>query len=463
MPPPSRTPPRAAKRWAGCGRGGRPDRAATTEMRAAARAGHQAAATVVVKVRTMAAAIAHQGRAKGSTRCSAIDRSVGTNPNHPASPTRVPTIAISASAAQTPAVAGNLPTDQLVLHLAPGVDDFQGVPSLSAAQRQEVTTDVDRLSAAINASWVLPLDEAYDPQSGTFSPPPGSTGQQGVQPGATGGGGGHPTPALAKVTRMDQGENVSFVANLYAATPAVLDHYGIPAAEVNAASDVISSRRDLAGLQIFYPGELRNHSSGIADPRIQDINQLPVYTSDPGTLITPTAMQALGLQPTPAAWLIQTRGPLTTAQIQTAQNAAATAGLYVETRTVQTSLAPLRDWSTAAGILLALAVLGMTVGLIRSETANDLRTLAATGASSTTRRSLTGATAGALALLGALLGTSGAYAALLAWHRNDLSPLGRVPVVNLVVILAGLPLIATIAGWLLAGGEPPVIARRPIE
>ena len=73
----------------------------------------------------------------------------------------------------------------------------------------------------------------------------------------------------------------------------------------------------------------------------------------------------------------------------------------------------------------------MTVGLIRSETANDLRTLTATGASSTTRRTLTGATAGALALLGALLGTAGAYAALLAWHRSDLSPLGHVPVANL--------------------------------
>src|SRR5205814_5835539 len=60
------------------------------------------------------------------------------------------TIAISASAAQTPSVAGNLPADQLVLHLTPAVDDFQGVPSLSAGQRQEVTGDIDRLAAAIH-------------------------------------------------------------------------------------------------------------------------------------------------------------------------------------------------------------------------------------------------------------------------------------------------------------------------
>jgi hypothetical protein len=36
-------------------------------------------------------------------------------------------------------------------------------------------------------------------------------------------------------------------------------------------------------------------------------------------------------------------------------------------------------------------------------------------------------------------------------------------VVNLIVILAGLPAIAIAAGWLLAGREPPAIARRPLE
>jgi putative ABC transport system permease protein len=277
---------------------------------------------------------------------------------------------------------------------------------------------------------------------------------------------------------------VSFVANLYAATPAVLTRYGIPAGEVAPTSDVVSSRSDLAGLEIFYPGAQAGPPSGggsaasgsggtggppngsqdgISDPTIQTVGRLPMYTSDPGTLITGKAMQTLGLQPILTAWLIQTHAPLTVAQIQTAQREAASAGLYVETRRLQTSLAPLRDWSTAAGILLALGVLGLTVGLIRSETANDLRTLTATGASSTTRRALTGATAGALALLGAIIGTAGAYAALLAWHRSDLSPLGRVPVVNLVVILVGLPSLAAVAGWLLAGGEPRVITRQPLE
>ena len=260
---------------------------------------------------------------------------------------------------------------------------------------------------------------------------------------------------------------MSFVANLYAATPAVLHHYGIPATEVDPTSDIVSSRTDLAGLQIFYPGELRNHAPGITNPKIQIFNQLSVYTSDLGTLITSKAMQTLGLQPIPAAWLIQTRNPLTTAQIQTAQTAAASAGLYVETRTVQASLGRLRDWSTAAGILLALGVLGMTVGLIRSETANDLRTLAATGASSFTRRELTAATAFALALAGAVLGTVAAYVAAVgyAWDNplDGLSGLSSVPVRQLLFIGVGMPVVAAVVGWLLAGREPAAMSRQPLE
>ena len=164
-----------------------------------------------------------------------------------------------------------------------------------------------------------------------------------------------------------------------------------------------------------------------------------------------------------AGWFLQTRSPLTTAQINSAQRAAAAAGITIETRQKLTSNAKLRDGATAVGLLVALGVLAMTVGLIRSETANDLRTLAATGATSTTRRTITGATAGALALLGALLGTGGAYLALIAWHRSDLHPLTQIPYLDLVVIIVGLPLIAITGGWLLAGREPSSIAHQALE
>jgi hypothetical protein len=69
-------------------------------------------------------------------------------------------------------------------------------------------------------------------------------------------------------------------------------------------------------------------------------------------------------------------------------------------------------------------VLAMTVGLIRSETAGDLRT-----------------TAGALGLLGALLGTAVAYLAAIAWFRSSLSTtVSHVPVTDLAVILVGVNL-----------------------
>jgi len=118
--------------------------------------------------------------------------------------------------------------------------------------------------------------------------------------------------------------------------------------------------------------------------------------------------------------------------------------------------------ATAAGALLALAILAMTVGLIRGESAGDLRTLTATGATSRIRRTLTATTAGALALLGALLGVAGAYIALAATYHNDLGYLGNVPFLYLALAVVGVPLAAA-AGWLLAGREPPAIARTAIE
>ncbi len=123
--------------------------------------------------------------------------------------------------------------------------------------------------------------------------------------------------------------------------------------------------------------------------------------------------------------------------------------------------------STAFGIALALGILAMTIGLIRSETARDLRTLAATGASSLTRRELTAATAFALALGGAVLGTVAAYVAAIgyAWDNplDGLSELSRVPTENLLIIVIGMPVIAAVVGWLLAGREPPAIARQPLD
>jgi putative ABC transport system permease protein len=104
----------------------------------------------------------------------------------------------------------------------------------------------------------------------------------------------------------------------------------------------------------------------------------------------------------------------------------------------------------------------MTVGLIRSETARDLRTLAAAGAGGGTRRTLNATSAGALALLGGLLGTAAAYLALIAWHWHDISYLNKPPWASLAILIFGLPAVAAAGAWLL-GRTPTTLGRSPLE
>ncbi len=289
---------------------------------------------------------------------------------------------------------------------------------------------------------------------------------------------------------------------LYVATPQLLHAFGIKASQVSPSADVLTMRPGLSGMskmQLFYgsrgpgpgggSGTISPGSGGgppggggqpgggntfpcppsscLANPVIQEVSALPSGTSAPNTVITEHAIRQFHVHVSTSGWLIQAPHPPTAAQIHNARATAAAAGLSIETKSSAPSLAQILNYATAFGMLLALAILAMTVGLIRSETASDLRTLAATGASSSTRRTLTAATAGALALLGAVVGTVAAYVAAIAYSwgnpLDSLSSLSSIPLANLIVVLAGLPVIAVAAGWLLAGREPPGIAHQPIE
>ena len=75
---------------------------------------------------------------------------------------------------------------------------------------------------------------------------------------------------------------------------------------------------------------------------------------------------------------------------------------------------------------------------------------------------MTASTAGGLAFLGVVLGTAGAYVALLAGHVRDLGELTPIPGVHLAAIVLGTPLTAALAGWVFAGREPTVLARQPM-
>jgi putative ABC transport system permease protein len=170
------------------------------------------------------------------------------------------------------------------------------------------------------------------------------------------------------------------------------------------------------------------------------------------------------IQPHLLAWLIQAPAPLSAAQLTAVRQFGHANEVQVQTATANPSLADFTDGATALGIVIALSVLAMSVGLIRSETAPDLRTLTATGASSTTRRTITAATAAALGLLGAILGMAGAVIAGLAWAHSSLSAMfGDIPLSDVLILLIGLPLAAAAGAWLLAGGEPDVISRQPLD
>jgi len=66
-----------------------------------------------------------------------------------------------------------------------------------------------------------------------------------------------------------------------------------------------------------------------------------------------------------------------------------------------------------------------------------------------------------------VLGTVAAYVAAIgyAWDNplDGLSELSSVPTENLLFILVGMPIVAAVIGWLLAGREPAVISRQPLE
>src|SRR6202044_831956 len=209
----------------------------------------------------------------------------------------------------------------------------------------------------------------------------------------------------------------SWSGPVYVATPQLLRAFGVAASQVSPGADILSMRPGLSGLtkmQLVY-GNYFNRSAPppgvgpggrqsfpcpknecLANPVIQEVSALPSGTSAPNTVITQHAISTLHLQASVSAdgWLIQTPRPPTATQITNARHTAAAAGLTIETKNSIPSVAVIIGWATVFGIVLALGILAMTLGLIRSETSGDLRTLAATGASSWTRRTVTGVTAG---------------------------------------------------------------------
>ncbi|MFR0359519.1 FtsX-like permease family protein [Streptomyces sediminimaris] len=342
-------------------------------------------------------------------------------------------VAISVLAAANTATdeQGNLAAGQLLIRIG---SQAPVVPRLSAAELGRVQDAVDQFADALSTT-ATPLMMAYAPdapQSGGGDADPGA-GQPVVEV-------GHKIDA-----------NSWRSSALYVATPDTARRFGFDLKTAAPDTDVLTSLRTRLELLGTVRRDLIARTRHI---------QGSAYTSVPDSFLTPAALHRLGWRTIPVGWFVQAPHGLTAAQLTAARDLAAANGLTMESRDRQDRLATLRWASVAGGVVLALGVLAMTVGTIRGEATDELRTLTATGATTTIRRSLAAATTGFLALAGVLLGTAGAYAILLAAYADDHSPLTRVPYLPLTLTLPGLPVAAAVTAWLAAGREPGSMTRR---
>ncbi|HET9323138.1 MAG TPA: FtsX-like permease family protein [Gaiellaceae bacterium] len=365
------------------------------------------------------------------------------------------TIVVIASAeeAESAAQPPNLSDRQIRVYMGSS-DGRELTPVEALAGVDRLAVRVRQLTARLDRATVVPLQHAFQP---------------GATPFVAGGKRVLPTIDLARRSDSPSGRKMYAAdSQLFVATPAVLRYLGIDQASIDPSTDFLADR-SLSTNGLVIPS-----MAARAELPVENVQKIETgqhlfgapYESaarKPPTFITLNGLRRHGWKRLPAGWLVDSSQALTGDQIADARDLAANAGLTIEVRREAASLTKAMVIATAAGGLLALAILAMTVGLIRGESAGDLRTLTATGATSRIRRTLAAATAGALALLGALLGVAGAYVVLGATYYDDLGYLSDVPILYLILTVVGVPLAAAAAGWLLSGREPAAIARPVME
>ncbi len=354
-------------------------------------------------------------------------------------------VVIAMAASEPTAAEGNLSDRQLLIAVTDRAYGRVGslIPDRTPAQIAAADAAVGRFAATLGGPTLVPLDAAVRADEAVIldsdGGPPGRVPAFLIQLNPSGDPNQAPLP-------------LDVSANLYVATPELLRYYGLGPAAIGPGTEVLTPHRadDLS----FFGG--RDETRAATAPL-----RRPAYQSLPDGLLTPEALRRHGLTAVRVGWLIETERPLTTAQLAAARDLALDNGLIVESRDTGPPQAQIRGAATAAGGVLALGVLAMTVGLIRGEAARDLRTLTATGATRRIRRALAATTALGLAVLGAILGVAVAYLAAAAILDEDIGLLKRVPVIELAVTLVVVPLVAAAAGWLLSGREPRSLTREP--
>jgi putative ABC transport system permease protein len=341
-------------------------------------------------------------------------------------------IVASVASGENASPLSNLADNQILVHAL----EIDGPFAPEAARIAEVQPGVDALAAALGDPQVVRLDTFLDPTT----PPEPKSGE---------------SLTLSIARKVSDGW--MHIGTVYAATPELLAALDFDPSETESDEVVTSVDGEL---YLFGAGGFIDPTHRTADP-LASTGTLPsTYTSLPQALLDPAKADPDWTVAPSGQWLIETERPLTSAELETARQIAARDGFRIETRDDRSDLGMIRLVTGLIGMVLALGVLAATLGLIRGESANDLRTLTAAGAQPSTRRAIAAVTAGALAALGAALGIASAYIGLSAARVDHLMPL---PWADLAIIAVGTPLLATLVAWLLAGREPTMISRRPLD
>jgi len=234
----------------------------------------------------------------------------------------------------------------------------------------------------------------------------------------------------------------------WVATPALLDAVGADPALATSAAAVLGDSS-----QVVFVGrvEVNNETGEAVGGTVPEPIDLVRFGALPEFWIPESQIDHAQYTPITGAWLITQTGPFTDEEKAIIFDGAG-ADLEVETRRPNQNDTELRRAATLIGAVVALAILALTVSLLLADSRNEQRVLIALGTKRHTRRRITAATTGFLALSGALLALPVGYLALVAiMSDRDANFAFVVPATPLGALLIGTPLIATAAAYLLTG------------
>src|SRR5262245_4025953 len=243
----------------------------------------------------------------------------------------------------------NLSDRQIRVYLGTTQDpELVSLPLQTADERAQRAAGVGRMAASLGQATLTPLRKAVEPG---MAPMVNFEGERSFV--ATG------------FARRDGPRHWTHGSGVYVATPALLAYLGVDPSSVDPKTDfLVDPTVPIGRLSILDP--LTVKPSPIRNVQRIDSRQLlgsggSDATDVPDSFVTLNGLKRLGWKQVPAGWLVESSRPLTSEQIAGARDLAADAGLMIETQHKRDSYAGPMAIATAAGAILALAILALTV------------------------------------------------------------------------------------------------------